>query len=102
VTRDVTLLAVPAADGGTTMKMDEYIHAKQDELKAWEHSIESKGLAMSEGLSAKRDEMIRKLDALKHDTNDRWDVVRMGFESAWAELKTAYDTVTAKDLNAKS
>ncbi len=83
------------------MKMDEYIRAKQDELKAWEHSIETKGLALTEGLTAQRDEVIKKLDALKHDTGDRWDVVRMGFESAWDELKSAFDTVTTKDLNAK-
>ena len=34
------------------------------------------------------------LEQLRSDTGDRFDVLRMGVESAWSELKAAFDTAT--------
>ena len=48
---------------------------------------------------AKRDEVKEKLESLANETGDRWDIVRMGFESAWAELEVAFRSATAKDVN---
>lgn len=88
---------------------EQYIRAKQDQLKEWEHAIEARAHVAGDKVSAqvatwkeKRDEIVTKLGALKHDTSDRWDIVRMGFESAWDELKAAYETATAKDTHTKS
>jgi hypothetical protein len=84
------------------MKIEEYVQSKQGELKSLEESLAVRGAKMSDAVHAKRDEVMKRLDALRHETGDRWDVMRMGFESAWDELKSAFETVTAKDMNAKS
>ena len=88
----------------TKNQTEQYIRAKQDQLKEWEHAMEDRAHAAGDKLSeqvatwkSKRDEIVTKLGALKHDTSDRWDIVRMGFESAWDELKAAYETATSKD-----
>jgi hypothetical protein len=83
------------------MQTDDYIRAKQDELKNWERTLRDRGHELSQTVSAKRDDVMKRLDALQHETGERLDVLRMGFESAWAELKTAFETVAKKDLDGK-
>jgi uncharacterized coiled-coil DUF342 family protein len=79
--------------------VEQYISEKREQLHQLEQRIEQRahvaGDKLHTGVDAwrtKRDEIAQKLDALRHDTTDRFDVLRMGFESAWAELKAAFET----------
>jgi hypothetical protein len=83
------------------MEAQEYVRTKSDELKRWERELETKGHELTAALGEKRDEVVKRLEGLKVETGERWDVLRMGFESAWQELKTAFETVASKDLDAK-
>jgi hypothetical protein len=84
------------------MRTDEFIHEKQEELKKLQAAAEQKGHDLGEAFHTKRDEAMKKLEALRSETGERVDVLRMGFESVWAELKATLDTVTARDMNKKS
>lgn len=81
------------------MKVQEYIAEKKAELAKWERSIEERA-HLSGTLApwhAKKDEAVARLEVLAKETGDRWDVLRMGVESAWAELRAAYEAVTSKE-----
>src|SRR5689334_5781590 len=82
--------------GTHLMNTDEYVRAKQDQLKEWERTLEARGAKLTEVLREKRDTAMKKLDALKTDSAERLDVLRMGVESAWDELKVAFETATSK------
>ena len=81
------------------MTVQEYIAEKKAELAKWERSLEERA-HLKDALApwhAKKDEAIARLEALAKETGDRWDVLRMGVESAWAELRAAYEAVTSKE-----
>ena len=44
-------------------------------------------------------EVTAKVAELKKETSERVLVVRLGVDSAWDELKTAYETATARHPN---
>ena len=80
------------------MTVQEYIIEKKAELAKWERSLEERA-HLKDTLApwhAKKDEVVARLETLAKETGDRWDVVRMGFESAWAELRAAYEAATSK------
>ena len=81
------------------MNTEEYVRAKLGQIDELERSLEARGAKLTETLREKRDAAIKKLDALKTESSDRLEVLRMGVDSAWAELKTAFETATSKDLN---
>lgn len=67
-----------SALGAIRTKADKDVHALLDDWKT------------------KREVAVKKLEELKSDGSDRWDVLKMGVESAWEELRTAFETATAK------
>jgi hypothetical protein len=84
---------------------EQYLAKLENQLKEWEAGLESLKARAGEKLDvdahladwkAKRDAAVNKLEELRADTGDRWDIIKMGVESAWAELKTAFETATAK------
>jgi hypothetical protein len=84
---------------------EQYLAKLESQLKEWEASLESlkeragEKLDLEEHLAewrAKREAAVKKLDELKSDTGERLEVLKMGVESAWAELKAAFETATAK------
>jgi hypothetical protein len=85
------------------MNTTEYIKEKQDQLVRWEQDVakEVRNAANLDSWKKKREEVMQELETLKSDTGDRVDVLKMGFESAWAELKAAFETATS-DLHPKS
>ncbi len=85
------------------MNPKEYIRAKEEQLIEWERALDKDALGgRVDAWRKKRDEVKAKLEALKSDTSDRWDVLRMGLESAWDELKAAFETATQRDLHGSS
>lgn len=64
--------------GALRTKADKDVHALLDEWKT------------------KREAAVKKLEELKSDGSERWDVLKMGVDSAWDELRAAYETATAK------
>ena len=81
------------------MSVHDYIAEKKAELAKWERSLEERA-HLKDTLApwhAKKVEVVGRLEALAKETGDRWDVVRMGFESAWAELRAAYEAITSKE-----
>lgn len=75
------------------MNIAEYIRMKEVELAEWERKLER--AAHVPDWRAKRDEVKRRIEELRADAGDRVDVLRMGLESAWDELKAAFDAATA-------
>ncbi|UQA63066.1 hypothetical protein [Polyangium aurulentum] len=75
---------------------EAYLEKLETQLKDWEHKAGDKL-----GLRARLDDAKKKLDELRAETGDRWDVLRMGVESAWEELKTAYETAMSDDIGAR-
>jgi hypothetical protein len=73
---------------------EEYLAKLSSQLKEWELRLdELRDKAEHRVHFAVRfEDMRKKLEELRAETGDRWDVLRMGFESAWDELKTAFDT----------
>ena len=81
------------------MNVQEYIAEKKAELAKLERSLEERA-HLKGALApwhAKKAEVVARLETLAKETGDRWDVVRMGLESAWAELRAAYEAVTSKE-----
>ena len=81
------------------MSVQQYIAEKKAELAQWERTLEERAhlKAALAPWHAKKDEMVARLEALAKETGDRWDVLRMGVESAWAELRATYDALTSKE-----
>ncbi|HVY49599.1 MAG TPA: hypothetical protein VHB21_27085 [Minicystis sp.] len=82
--------------------MDDFVQRMQSQLDAWERRVEemAKGDRKQElerffeqwrGL---RESGVRTLEELRASSGDRIDVLKMGVESAWAELKAAFDAAT--------
>ncbi|HEY6458766.1 MAG TPA: hypothetical protein VIY73_01405, partial [Polyangiaceae bacterium] len=66
------------------MNVSHYVAEKKAELTKWEHALEEH-VHLKDALApwhAKKDEMVARLETLAKETGDRWDVLRMGFESA--------------------
>jgi hypothetical protein len=84
------------------MNTTDYIKEKQDQLVRWEQDVakEVRNAANFAAWKKKRDDVVKMLETLKTDTGDRVDVLKMGFESAWDELKAAFETATS-DLHPK-
>jgi hypothetical protein len=83
---------------------EAYLAKLETQLKDWERAVEGlKDRAdfhrISEEWKTRRETAMKKLEELRSDTSDRWDVLKMGVESAWDELRTAFETATAKDMN---
>ncbi len=81
------------------MNITEYIASKKAQLAEWEHALE-KRTHLEHALApwhAKKDELVKRLEALAGEASDRWDVLRMGIESAWAELEAAFNAVMEKE-----
>lgn len=92
-----------------TPTLDEYIKTKQAQVKNWEQLAESRAHDASEKVTehlavfrTKRDNLVLRLEGLREETSQRVDVLRMGVESAWDELRVAFETATASDPNAKA
>ena len=52
-------------------------------------------------ISTKLDGLKRRLSSIADERSERWDVLRMGAESAWAELRTAVETaISAEPMRA--
>lgn len=81
------------------MTIPEYIAEKRAQLAKLEESLEQRA-HLESALApwhAKKDEITKRLESLASETSERWDIVRMGFESAWAELQAAYDALVSKE-----
>ena len=80
-----------------------YAERLEKELTEWESKLEAlreKGASgILEDLKAKRDELRAKLGELRTSSHERWDVVKMGVDSAWAELRSAFETALAAKPN---
>ena len=73
---------------------EAYLQNLEGQLRDWESRLASlKGSGVEEWLK-RRDAAVAKLEELKASGSDRFDVLRMGVESAWAELKAAFETAT--------
>jgi hypothetical protein len=84
---------------------DEYLAKIEDQLKRIEERLEryaeentpEQKAAGEQGLAnvqEKRLSLLERIEALRTDTGERFDVLRMGVESAWSELKVAFETAT--------
>jgi hypothetical protein len=83
------------------MKKDDYIARLQKQIEDWERSLESlRSRAdlgqLLEDWKDRKDAAMKKLDELKADGSERFDVLRMGVESAWDELRVAFETAMSK------
>ena len=79
---------------------ETYLERMESQLKEWETAIEK--LAAKAGQKIQLDDWKSKTAAartkfeeLRSEGEDRWDIVKMGVESAWQELRATYETVTA-------
>ena len=48
-------------------------------------------------ISDNLDRLKRRLSSIADERTERWDVLRMGVESAWAELRTAVETAMSPE-----
>lgn len=78
---------------------EKYTARMESQLKEWESAIEK--MAHKAGAKIplddwkeKKDAALKKLDELRSEGGDRWEVLKMGVESAWDELRAAYETAT--------
>jgi hypothetical protein len=79
---------------------ENYTAKMESQLKEWEGSIEKLKSRAGEKTwlddwKSKKDAALKKLDELRNEGGDRWEVLKMGVESAWDELRAAYETATA-------
>lgn len=71
----------------------EKLEGELSEMEAKVAKLKHKGAGgVVESLRAKREQLTHKLEELKSSSHDRWDVVKMGVDSAWNELKAAFET----------
>ena len=75
---------------------EAYLEKLETQLKDWESKAGDKL-----GLRGRLDDAKKKLEELRAETGDRWDVLRMGVESAWDEIKTAFETAMSDDIGAR-
>jgi N12 class adenine-specific DNA methylase len=75
---------------------EAYLEKLETQLKDWEAKAGDKL-----GLRTRMEDARRKLEELRAETGDRWDVMRMGVESAWEEIKTAFETAMSDDIGAR-
>jgi hypothetical protein len=80
---------------------DAYVAKLQKQLEDWERGLESlRNRAdmrhFMEDWKDRKDGAIAKLEELRADGSERWDVLKMGVESAWDELRAAFETAMSK------
>lgn len=85
---------------------DAYVENKKSQLDQWEKGVEdlknqaeqkASTATFLEQWKAKRDAAMQRLEELRAESSDRFDVLKMGVESAWEELKTAFETATSSE-----
>ena len=79
---------------------EKYTAKLESQLKEWESAVEKMAIKAGEKISLdewreKKASALKKLDELRNEGGDRWEVLKMGVESAWDELRAAYETATA-------
>jgi hypothetical protein len=78
---------------------EAFVQKLETQLKDWEGKLSAiKDGGLGEWRE-KRDFAVGKLDELRTSGTERFDVLRMGVESAWAELRTAFETATSAKPN---
>ena len=78
------------------MTIASYIQEKKSQIHRLETELEHR-THLDEKLApfrAKRDALVHGLEQLAGEAGDRIDILRMGVESAWAELQAAFDAAT--------
>ena len=82
---------------------EAFVKKLEAQLSEWESAIGALAIkadidvrAILEDWKTKRDTAVKKLEELKSDGSDRWDILKMGVESAWDELRAAYETAKTK------
>ncbi len=78
---------------------EAFVQKLETQLKDWEGKLSSIKDGGLEEWRDKRSHAVSKLDELRTSGSERFDVLRMGVESAWAELRTAFETATSSNLN---
>lgn len=83
--------------------MEEMFGKLRTQIEDWEKKLEEKGdMRMRiEDWKTKRDAVMKRLEAMRATKGDRIDVMKMGIESAWEELKAAFETATAEKIEGK-
>lgn len=83
---------------------EAFVKKLEAQLSEWEGAITALATradndvhALVEDWKTKRDAAVKKLEELKSDGSGRWDILKMGVESAWDELRAAFETATAKN-----
>jgi hypothetical protein len=83
---------------------EAFVKKLEAQLSEWEGAIAALATktdndvhALLENWKTKRDVAVKKLEELKSDGSGRWDILKMGVESAWDELRAAFETATAKN-----
>ena len=75
---------------------EKYTARMESQLKEWESAVEKmahKKLPL-EAWKEKKGAALKKLDELRNEGGDRWEVLKMGVDSAWDELRAAFETAT--------
>lgn len=75
-------------------KVEEQLESLEKRLEAYADKRTPEQSGEIASVEQKRATLHDKLEQLRSDTGDRFDVLRMGVESAWSELKAAFDTAT--------
>ncbi len=78
---------------------EAFVQKLETQLKDWESKLSAIKDGGLDEWRGKRDHAVAKLDELRTSGSERFDVLRMGVESAWAELRTAFETATAAKPN---
>ena len=82
---------------------EAFVKTLEAQLTEWEGAIAGLASKADKDVQAllaewkvKRDGAVKKLEELKSDGSDRWDILKMGVESAWDELRAAYETAKTR------
>lgn len=89
---------------------DDYIRKLQNQLDKWNAQIDrlvvQAALAKAEArveyhdeitaLREKRDELLGKLDQLKHASEGAWEDVKSGLEQAWSAVEKAFGAASKR------
>jgi hypothetical protein len=83
---------------------EAFVKKLEAQLGEWESAIGALATkadkdvhGLLEDWRTKRDAAVKKLEELKSDGSERWEILKMGVESAWDELRVGFETATAKN-----
>jgi hypothetical protein len=83
---------------------EAFVKKLEAQLSEWESAIAGLAAKADNDVQArlsdwkvKRDAAVKKLEELKNDGSERWDILKMGVESAWDELRAAFETAKTKN-----